>query len=340
MIRFVVSVSFFLIMTAVCRQEALSEEKTLDPKNHCPMCHLSQSLKGSPEATAFSSPKIQELLSTPECLQCHHSQDVVIRDAVVSSPLFESEGVSLTRPESLGTPSPGSPSKRAEDKKDMVFIPAGPALIGTNVRLPDEGPQHRVTVGPYEIDLYEVTNEQYQKFTRATDRQTPDHWRSGVYPKGKARHPVTFVTWYDADAYCRWAGKRLPTNDEWEKAARGPAGRIFPWGDQFDKQKANVPLLGIGDTTPVGQFKDGKSYYGLYDMSGNVWEWTSSWYTAYPGNQHPTENYGEKYKVLKGGSWFDCSFYKCGISAPSFNRSFFIAETKNPSFGFRCAKDP
>ena len=136
----------------------------------------------------------------------------------------------------------------------------------------------------------------------------------------------------------------MPTDQEWEKAARGTDGRMFPWGDTFEINKANTPLrwqaLGVfGDTTPVGSFEGGKSPYGVYDMSGNVWEWTSSWYKPYPGNKTPSESYGERYKVLKGGSWWDCSFYKCGISAPVFNRSFFAVGVKNDSFGFRCAKD-
>jgi formylglycine-generating enzyme required for sulfatase activity len=95
----------------------------------------------------------------------------------------------------------------------------------------------------------------------------------------------------------------------------------------------------FGDTTPVGAFEGGASPYGVYDMSGNVWEWTASWYQPYPGNTVASESYGERYKVLKGGSWFDCSFYNCGISAPVFNRAFFAKRTKNDSFGFRCAKD-
>jgi len=226
----------------------------------------------------------------------------------------------------------------------MARIPAGEFTMGSDDRMPDEGPQHKVTLESYWIDLYEVTNAQYKKFIDATNRRSPAHFRNRTYPSGKADHPVTEVTWYDADAYCAWAGKRLPTDQEWEKAARGTDGRMFPWGNEFDTDKANTPqrwakLKEEGDTMPVGSFPDGVSPYGLYDMSGNVWEWTSSWYKAYPGNTHPSENYGEEYKTLKGGSWWDCSFYKCGISAPVFNRAFFIRGTHNKSFGFRCAKD-
>ena len=95
----------------------------------------------------------------------------------------------------------------------------------------------------------------------------------------------------------------------------------------------------FGDTLPVGSFPEGMSPYGLNDMTGNVWEWTESWYYAYPNNEVESENYGKRYKTLKGGSWFDCSFYKCGISAPVFNRAFFGKKTKNDTFGFRCAKN-
>ncbi|HFE38066.1 MAG TPA: formylglycine-generating enzyme family protein [Gammaproteobacteria bacterium] len=226
----------------------------------------------------------------------------------------------------------------------MVMIPAGEFIMGTNDRLPDEGPEHKRTLKRYYIDIFEVTNLQYKAFIDATGRRSPQHFRNRTFPEGKADHPVTYVSWKDANAYCAWAGKRLPTDAEWEKAARGEKGNIFPWGSEFDIDKANTPqrwkIIDMeGDTTPVGAFPDGKSPYGLYDMSGNVWEWTASWYEAYPGNTHKTENYGHKYKTLKGGSWWDCSFYQCGISAPVYNRSFFLRSTKNSSFGFRCASD-
>ncbi|MES1982053.1 MAG: SUMF1/EgtB/PvdO family nonheme iron enzyme [Pseudomonadota bacterium] len=231
-----------------------------------------------------------------------------------------------------------------KDPNPMVLIPAGKFTRGSDHRLPDEGPQYVADVPAFLIDKYEVTNLQYKQFIDATNRKSPSHFRNRTYPEGKVDHPVTYVSWHDAQAYCEWAGKRLPTDIEWEKAARGTDTRDYPWGDDFDVNKLNSPVrwkaLNVeGDTTPAGAFEGGKSPYGLYDMSGNVWEWTASWYTQYPGNTWPSENYGEQYKVLKGGSWWDCSFYRCGVSAPVFNRSYFKQNVKNSSFGFRCAKD-
>ena len=237
------------------------------------------------------------------------------------------------------------PSSRLGDApNEMILIPAGKFIRGTNERLADEGPQHEVELPAYYIDKFEVTNLQYKKYVDEAKRRSPEHFEARMYPPGKADHPVTFVSWKDAKRYCEWAGKRLPTDMEWEKAGRGTDGRTFPWGNIFEMHAANTPvrwedLKMEGDTSPVGSFEAGVSPYGLYDMSGNVWEWTASWYMQYPGNARKTENYGKKYRTLKGGSWWDCSFYQCGISAPVYNRSFFSSKVKNSSFGFRCAKD-
>ena len=235
-------------------------------------------------------------------------------------------------------------TKVGKEPNPMVKIPEGEFTMGNDNRLPDEGPERKVSLKSYWIDKYEVTNLQYKQFIDATNRKSPDHFRGRTFPKGKADHPVVYVTWHDANAYCGWAGKRLPSDAEWEKAARGTDGRWFPWGGDFDINKVNSPVRWQNleleaDTTPVGSFPDGASPYGVLDLSGNVWEWVDSWYTQYPGNKTPSENYGQLYKQLKGGSWFDCSYYQCGISAPAFNRSYFNQTVKNSSFGFRCAKD-
>ncbi|MDH5231445.1 MAG: formylglycine-generating enzyme family protein [Gammaproteobacteria bacterium] len=275
------------------------------------------------------------------CDSCHRD----LQDQHQKQQTIKSKDKPLTEPKlGLSMPQYYADSRIGADPNSMISIPAGEFIMGTNGRLPDEGPEHSVNLPGFQIDKYEVTNLQYKKFIDDTGRRSPKHFRNRTFPEGKADHPVTYVSWKDANAYCQWAGKRLPTDQEWEKAARGVDGRFFPWGNEFEIANANTPVrwtyLKIdGDTTPVGAFEAGKSPYGLYDMSGNVWEWTASWYQAYPGNTHLTENYGQKYKTLKGGSWWDCSFYQCGISAPVYNRSFFLRSTKNSSFGFRCAKN-
>ncbi len=279
------------------------------------------------------------------CQGCHEAKSVPVAqiEAAPASPVSPHD-ISKLDPLGMRYPLYNDESRLGPEPNEMMLIPAGEFIMGTDQRLPDEGPMHKVTLPAYSIDKFEVTNLQYKKFIDATERKSPGHFKNRTFPPGKADHPVTFVTWFDAEAYCQWAEKRLPTDAEWEKAARGTDGRMFPWGDALEMQRANTPMrwaqLGaFGDTSPVGAFAEGVSPYGLYDMAGNVWEWTASWYQAYPGNKTPSESYGERYKVLKGGSWWDCSFYQCGISAPVFNRSFFARKTANDTFGFRCARD-
>lgn len=231
------------------------------------------------------------------------------------------------------------PQKREEIiQQKMVLIPAGDFIMGEDFFKKNAGPRHRVHLEDYHIDLYDVTNAHYKRFVDATGRIPPSHWSQNQYPPGKANHPVTFVSWFDAEAYCKWEGKRLPTEAEWEKAARGSDGRMFPWGEKLEPKRANVPPEGVKDTTPVNAFPEGKSPYGLYDMSGNVFQWTSDWFLPYPGNNVPHPNYGEKLKVLRGGSFFDCSYYKCGLSFQTFNRISLAPATKAISAGFRCAQ--
>jgi formylglycine-generating enzyme required for sulfatase activity len=319
-------------------------ERYVHSQEQCIRCHVDQE-------------DLQSVLtvSLGKCKDCHESDNPGRASLTSASGVLHkvstrqeksTKKTSLSPGTSIGMRFPmytrGSRLGGAPNK--MTLIPAGKFIMGTDTRLPDEGPQHMVTLPAYYIDELEVTNLQYKKFNDATNGRSPVHWRNRTFPEGKADHPVVYVTWDNANDYCHWAGKRLPTDQEWEKAARGTNGRLFPWGDEFDTSKANTPLRwkeigSFGDTTPVGSFEKGKSPYGLYDVSGNVWEWTDSWYKAYPGNKTKSESYGERYKTLKGGSWFDCSFYKCGISAPVFNRAFFAKKVKNDSFGFRCAKD-
>lgn len=325
------------MVSASVAETSAMKERYVHSQEQCVRCHIEKE-------------NLQSVLTTGlgKCQNCHADKNSTtgILHKVSSGQkesLQEWYPVRDIKPANhFPVPIRSSPLGDAPNK--MVLIPAGSFLMGTDTRLPDEGPQHTATLPAYYIDVYEVTNLQYKKFNDATNGSSPAHWRNRTFPRGKADHPVVFVTWDNANEYCHWAGKRLPTEQEWEKAARGTDGRMFPWGDEFNTSKANTPLRwqeigSIGDTMPVGSFEAGKSPYGLHDVSGNVWEWTASWYKAYPGNKTKSESYGERYKTLKGGSWFDCSFYKCGISAPVFNRAFFAKKVKNDSFGFRCAKD-
>jgi len=324
---------------------ALAQSASLPPigeiqnlKDECIACHT-----GVQHKDLVSKEKLEK------CQECHTDQQHM-QEALKQVPESYKQNSPVRntprqRPDvGMSLPMYYPDSRLGDAPNEMVLVPAGEFIRGTNSRLPDEGPEHTVTLKGFYIDKYEVTNLQYKKFNDATQRRSPTHFRNRTFPVGKADHPVTFVSWQDARDYCQWAGKRLPTDAEWEKAARSTDGRWFPWGNEFDYTKSNGPVrwkeIGVfGDTTPVGAFAEGVSPYGVYDMSGNVWEWTESWYQAYPGNTVASESYGERYKVLKGGSWFDCSFYNCGISAPVFNRAFFSKRTKNDSFGFRCAKD-
>ena len=222
----------------------------------------------------------------------------------------------------------------------MALVPRGEFVMGSNERWDDEAPEYMESVETFHIDLHEVTNANYHLFASATKREPPYHWSEGNIPAGKEDHPVIYVSWHDANAYCKWSGKRLPTEQEWEKAARGENGNIYPWGNEWSLDKSNNPYKGSTGTQPVGSYPEGRSPYGLYNMSGNVWEWVDSFYLPHPGNTIPRAEYGKDKRVLKGGSWFDCLSYGCGLSAPTFNRSFFTPEVKNNSFGFRCAKSP
>lgn len=284
------------------------------PRESCPACHLP------------THPADVAWLDRQTCPTCHLARRVS-EDTRVLPPVDDRQRTGRSADKPLAV------------TDEMVKIPAGPFVMGYDKRHPDEGPMHTRNVEhAYWIDKLEVTNEAYQKFVKETTHPPPDHWRTGTFSPGEDRLPVVYITWFDARNYCAWAGKRLPTEAEWEKAARGTDGRLFPYGDTFDAKKSNSPQSGIGRLMPVGSFPQGKSPYGLFDVAGNVWEWTDSWYQPYPGNSHSSPNYGEQYRVVRGGSYVDCSFYRCGLSAPTFNRGFFKPETRNSGFGFRCAR--
>ena len=210
----------------------------------------------------------------------------------------------------------------------------------------DEHPSHKIRLGPYFIDRYEVTQGQYAQFVLATGHQPPMDWEPlRIPPHGRINHPVVFVSWSEAQDYCQWKGKRLPTEAEWERASRGNDGRNYPWGDTFEMGRANVGGL-LGNTQAVGSYEAGKSPYGIYDMIGNVWEWTADWYEAYPGNTLESEKFGKQFRVLRGNSWAGIGHFP-----PKETREI-LAHNSRTTFrlfsdpmgselndvGFRCAK--
>jgi formylglycine-generating enzyme required for sulfatase activity len=240
----------------------------------------------------------------------------------------------------------------------MIWIPPGAFQMGSNpdhvqqaaewcncdkVRFEDEQYLHRVQLAGYYIDQYEVTNRQYQAFvnasgyvTDAEHKNEANTWRT-EYTAGKDSHPVVWMSWNDARAYCQWASKRLPTEAEWEKAARGPTIRLFPWGDGWDGSRLNSSTGQRKTTTPVGSFPDGASPYGVMDMAGNVWEWVNDWYGAgyyQTGNdQNPTGPEGGEDRVLRGGG------YNNGLAeVRTANRHKGGQTGYAPDHGFRCAK--
>lgn len=169
------------------------------------------------------------------------------------------------------------------------------------------------------IDVYPVTNAEYARFVAATGYALPQHWEEGQYPKHPSDHPVVFVTWNDAAAYAEWAGKSLPSGQQWEKAARGTRGTVYPWGDQPTPAKCNVRENGVGSTTVVDCYQSGVSPYGVFDMCGNIWEWCST--ETKPGRHE-----------LKGGAWTS-PFRRATPS--SFNDA--AASMCDDDTGFRCA---
>jgi formylglycine-generating enzyme required for sulfatase activity len=233
----------------------------------------------------------------------------------------------------------------------MVPVPAGTFTMGSLNGYPDERPVHRVHLEGFYIDKFEVTNEEYVQFIRTADSGCAGHvcvdtqadnshshivfreGRLGVEP-GYEQHPVTNVSWYGAQAYCRYEGKRLPSEAEWEKAARGADCRAYPWGNSVDRTNLNADYR-AGGASPVGSYPGGTSPYGLYDVAGNVWEWTSDWYQAYPGSSHRSSSFGEKYKVVRGGSWNHPD-----RDARTTHRDFAHPDRRIHVVGFRCAQSP
>jgi len=199
-------------------------------------------------------------------------------------------------------------------KIELVKIPAGEFLYGDNKK--------KVYLPDYYLARTPVTNLQYKAFVDATGYEPPKHWKRGEIPKGKENHPVVYVSWYDAKAFCDWAGLRLPTEQEWEKGARGADGREYPWGNQEPNPNLCNFDRNVGDTTPVGRYPAGASPYGLLDMAGNVWEWCEDWYDD-----------EKRFHVFRGGSWNSDLYF-----VRSAYRNGYVPDLRDGNFGFRCAR--
>lgn len=227
---------------------------------------------------------------------------------------------------------PGAePAWTARDGSDMVLIPAGAFPMGEDSGQPDQSPRRRVDLPAFYLGRTEVTNRQFRRFLEDASRPVPEAWREAAAAWGEDA-PAVCVSFQDAEAYCAWAGLRLPTEEEWEKAARGPEGRAWPWGVDFDPA-----CLVVGGRGPeaVGSHPSGASPYGLLDMAGNAQEWTSSWYAGYPGTRAASPHFGSQYRVVRGGNW--------RLASPDFFRtswrSWSLGAVRFDSTGFRVACD-
>lgn len=242
----------------------------------------------------------------------------------------------LRRPRSL-------PEAEILSDVSMVVIPEGFFAMGASgtEALEDERPQHEVWLDRFEMDRYEVTTGQYAKFLAATNWPAPWQWE-GMDLSRHHNRPVIGVSWFDADAYCRSGGKRLPTEAEWEKAARGTDGRLFPWGNQGPTDRLANFALGARFSysqvlMPVQRYEAGVSPYGLYQMAGNVGEWVADWYgTNYYEASAPRNPAGPEFgsfRIVRGGSWSDLPKYLL-----TYGRFKLPPETRNSYTGFRCAR--
>jgi formylglycine-generating enzyme required for sulfatase activity len=236
---------------------------------------------------------------------------------------------------------PASSSSEEPVEEEVVSIPAGPFIRGTNAGGFDEQPQRTVVLGAFAIDRFEVTNFQYQQFVQATGHRKsgpPSRYAKNMGRMRGVNQPVVYVSWDDAGAYCRWKGKRLPTEAEWEKAMRGTDGRLWPWGNTEQANGANWARVqdGYDVTASVGSFRNDRSPYGVMDGAGNVMEWVQDWYSeSYykdgSDQNPPGPDYGV-YRVLRGGG-----YTTAGGDIRITSRSKMVPDFRDETIGFRCA---
>ncbi len=252
-------------------------------------------------------------------------------------------GTSTFTPEATFTAAPTSPPAEITDKNGVVmrYVEAGDFTMGNDNGSADVQPESVINLDAFYIDKYEVTNVLYRACFKAGVCRAPQKGGSATHTSYFSspqfdNYPVIFVNWNMAKTYCEWRGARLPTEAEWEKAARGTDGRTYPWGENLKCSFANYQSC-VGDTTAVGSYEEGKSPYGVYDMAGNVWEWVSSLHRPYPYNpldgREDLEANGNR--VARGGSW-----NIIGGNVNSDNRYILDPSYYGLYVGFRCAKSP
>ena len=248
-----------------------------------------------------------------------------------------------------GSESQGDTWTRPADEMVMVYVPEGEFEMGSNEEFPPflhgKGiigkPAHSVALDGFWIDRTEVSNAQYRRCVEAVECEAPGFMCMEFKDEAKTNHPLPCASWLQAEAYCAWAGGRLPTEAEWEYAARGPENFIYPWGDD----EPNATLLNyddnVGDTTEVGSYPEGASWCGVLDMAGNVAEWVADWYAeeyATSPSRNPTgPTYGEQ-RVARGGAWITDSMAAL-FNVRSDYRAAAEPSATGSSRGFRCAKD-
>jgi formylglycine-generating enzyme len=236
----------------------------------------------------------------------------------------------------------GTDSEEVPVKEEMVKIAAGPFIRGTDAGGFDEQPPREIFLDDFWIDRYEVTNHQYAEFAAATSHRKagpPSRYAKNVSKMRGRNQPVVYVSWDDAQAYCRWKGKRLPTEAEWEKAMRGADGRLWPWGNVEQAEAANWARVNDGyeATAPVGTFTTDTSPYGVMDGAGNIMEWVEDWYLEGYYQASPDRNPGSPdsgvYRVLRGGA-----YTTTGGDLRITSRSKMVPDFRDETIGFRCAR--
>jgi formylglycine-generating enzyme len=239
---------------------------------------------------------------------------------------------------------PLDPSQVADEepiKEELVLIPAGPFIRGTDQGGFDEHPQRTLVLDAFAIDRYEVTNFQYQQFVNVTRHRKsgpPARYAKNMSKMQSVNQPVVYVSWEDAESYCHWKGKRLPTEAEWEKAMRGSDGRLWPWGNVEQPSGANWARVQDGHevSASVGTFQTDKSPYGVMDGAGNVMEWVADWYgeryfEEAPEQNPPSPDHGV-FRVLRGGS-----YATTGADIRITSRNKMVPDFRDETIGFRCA---